>query len=119
MGFLDWVKGMPDGPLFYARSSSYAVGGGGGEGYKLPLSKKRAEQLAKWVRDVAGVTDPHVQPNHAWRHRFKTEARRINMPPDVRDYIQGHKPRTEGEEYGHMPLEVVAEWIGKMPPYSV
>lgn len=65
-----------------------------------PQSKKVGEHLAAWVRDI-GVTDPEVQPNHGWRHRFKTVSRRVGMDPEVRDRIQGHAPRTEGGSGDH------------------
>lgn len=37
-----------------------------------PASKIRAADLAKWVRKL-GIQAP--QPNHGWRHRWKTQAR--------------------------------------------
>ncbi|MCJ2183925.1 type I restriction-modification system subunit M N-terminal domain-containing protein [Novosphingobium sp. 1949] len=44
----------------------------------------------------------YVWPNHGRRHRFKAAARMVRMDPEVRDYIQGHRPRTEGEAYGYV-----------------
>lgn len=34
--------------------------------------KKVGERLRDWVRNQIGIIDPAVQPNHAWRHTFKT-----------------------------------------------
>jgi len=81
-----------------------------------PLSKQRASKLAEWVRGL-GVTTP--QPNHGWRHRWKTLARRADIPAEVRDAIQGHVPRTEGENYGNQPLDVLQAAVEKMPRYNV
>ncbi|WP_374304982.1 DUF6538 domain-containing protein [Methylocella sp.] len=103
-GFLKFVAARPEGPLFF----------GEGEGREMPAT--RAKRLAVWVREL-GVTDV-PQPNHGWRHRFKSEARRLNMPADVRDYLQGHAPRSEGEAYGHMPIELLVEWVAKLPRYE-
>lgn len=72
-GFLAAIAGRT-GPLFYD-PANYR---GGSEGN--PQSKKVAERLAKWVRQL-GVDDPEVQPNHGWRHRFKTQARLVGMSP--------------------------------------
>lgn len=91
-GFPDAVRGKV-GPLFYD-PARYR---GGAEGN--PQYKKTGEHLAGWVREL-GVDDPLVAPNHGWRHRFKSQAREVRMSDEIRDVIQGHVPRTEGETYG-------------------
>lgn len=83
-----------------------------------PQSKKVGEHLAAWVRGI-GVSDPDVQPNHGWRHRFKTESRRVRMDPEIRDRVQGHVPRTEGEGYGDVPPDVMLREISRLPKYVV
>ena len=83
-----------------------------------PQSKKVGEFLARWVRD-AGVDDPLVQPNHGWRHRFKSQARICRMDPEIRDYIQGHAPRTEGEAYGDISPKVTLREIKRLPAYDI
>lgn len=83
-----------------------------------PQAKKVGEHLARWVRGL-GVDDPDVQPNHGWRHRFKTQARRCRMDPETRDAIQGHVPRTEGEAYGDHPPEVMLREIKRLPRYEI
>jgi integrase len=83
-----------------------------------PQAKKVGEYLARWVREI-GVDDPHVLPNHGWRHRFKTQARLANMDPEIRDVIQGHSPRTEGEAYGDTFPEVSLREVSKLPSYSI
>lgn len=83
-----------------------------------PQAKKVGEHLARWVRDV-GVDDPTVQPNHGWRHRFKTVARDCGMSGEVRDYIQGHVPRTEGEKYGEFSPKVLLREIERLPSYKI
>ena len=81
-------------------------------------ARKVGDYLAKWVRDI-GVSDPAVQPNHGWRHRFKTLARRYRMDAEVRDVIQGHAPRTEGEAYGGTEIAVRYEAIKILPAYKL
>jgi integrase len=111
-GFPAVVAALKPGPLFYDPKRHR----GGSEGN--PQAKKVGEALARWVRDL-GVKDPAVAPNHGWRHRFKTAARAAGIDPETRDAIQGHKPRTEGEEYGFVPVSVMAAAIKKLPRYDV
>jgi integrase len=110
-GFLRAIAGK-EGPLFY----NPALQRGGSKGH--PQFKKVGEYLARWVREE-GVTDPNVWPNHGWRHRFKTQARMVGIDPEVRDFIQGHVPRTEGEAYGGTPAEVSWKAIKRMPRYKI
>lgn len=110
-GFLEAIAGAT-GPLFY--DPTLYRGGSKSN----PQYKKVGEYLARWVRDE-GVTDPNVWPNYGWRHRFKTEARRAGIDPEIRDAIQGHAPRTEGEAYGVMPIEVIWKAIMKLPRHKI
>lgn len=111
-GFLEVIEKARPGPLFYDPKRHR----GGKDGN--PQSKKVGEALARWVRDI-GVNDPNVQPNHGWRHRWKTVARLVEIDAETRDAIQGHKPRTEGEGYGVIPVAVKARAIKKLPRYDV
>lgn len=110
-GFLRAIAGAT-GPLFYD-PALYRDGSKGN-----PQYKKVGEYLARWVREE-GVADPNVWPNHGWRHRFKTEARRAGIDAETRDAIQGHVPRTEGEAYGKVPIEVIWPAIRKLPRYKI
>ncbi|WP_313809308.1 hypothetical protein [Sphingobium sp.] len=111
-GLLDVVRKAGAGPLFY--NPIRARGGSDGN----PHSKKVGERLAKWVREL-GVNDPHVQPNHAWRHLYKTIARRAGMEPEARDVIQGHAPRSVGEAYGDWPVDVLAKAMAMFPRFEI
>ena len=109
-GFLEAVRNR-SGPLFYD-PARYR---GGSEAN--PQSKKVGEFLAKWVRQL-GVDHPEIQPNHGWRHRFKTVARNCEMSPEIRDAIQGHVPRTEGEAYGEFQPSAMLRELIKLPRYD-
>lgn len=110
-GFLDVAAANPS-YLFFNPGRQR----GGSEGN--PHSKKVGEYLAHWVREI-GVADPNVQPNHGWRHRFKTVSRNVRMDPEVRDRIQGHAPRTEGEGYGDVSPAAMRREIELLPRYEV
>jgi integrase len=49
-------------------------------------------RLAETARET--VSDPRVQPNHGWRHRFTVKAAEAGLSDSVVDAIQGHAPRT-------------------------
>jgi integrase len=83
-----------------------------------PQSKKVGQHLANWVRTL-GVDDDRVQPNHGWRHRFKSQARLVRMDPEIRDLIQGHVPRTESEDYGDTFPEASLHEIKRLSRYAV
>jgi integrase len=59
---------------------------------------KTRERLAAWVRDL-GITDPEIQPNHAWRHTFKQRAARAKIEKVVRDTICGHATKAGADDY--------------------
>jgi hypothetical protein len=111
-GFIEFAKGVGSGPMFYAQSRKR-----GGQDAN-PLYKKPGERVAKWEREI-GITDPRQLPNHGWRHRFKTLARKFDMDPGVRDYLQGHVPHAEGEKYGDFEPSVLLREISKLPRYDI
>lgn len=110
-GFVSAIEAR-SGPLFYNLERRR---GGSDEN---PQPKKVGEHIADWVRQL-GVTDPLVQPNHGWRHRFKTLARTHRIDAEIRDAIQGHVPRTEGENYGEVPITAAYEAIKMLPYYAL
>jgi hypothetical protein len=110
-GFPEFVASRGPGPLFYDPKRRR---GGRDEN---PQASKVGEKLAEWVRKL-GVDDEGVHPNHGWRHRFNVVARRVRMVPEIRDAIKGHKPRTEGEEYGgDVEWDVMWQEIKLLPRY--
>jgi integrase len=111
-GFLAFVQKAGKGPLFYDPGRRR----GGSD--MNPQYKKIGERIGKWVREL-GVDDPSIMPNHGWRHRFKTVARKVKMDVGARDYMQGHVPATEGEAYGDFPPDVLLHEISKLPQYEV
>jgi integrase len=112
-GFLAFARGKrANAPLFYSVARQRKPD------RKNPTYASVGNKLAGWVRNL-GITDVLVAPNHGWRHRFKTVARKAGMDAEVRDAIQGHAPRTEGEDYGEVPPDVMFSEILKHPRYDV
>lgn len=102
-----------DGPVFYDPAATRRPGVGNRH------FKKVGERLAKWVREDVEIADPAIQPNHAWRHTFKTMSRAVEMPEIVSDAITGHAPKSVGQTYGSVPLRTLADAIAKLPRFEV
>jgi integrase len=106
LGFLEFVDKCTTEPLFYSEAAH--------------LEKRPAEvssgRLSTWLRK-SGLTPPGVQPNHAWRHRFKTQSIDLALNPRVVDAIQGHTGRTASDGYGDVSLRAKANAISMLPSY--
>ncbi|WGM30616.1 DUF6538 domain-containing protein [Brevundimonas sp. NIBR11] len=110
-GFPAVAKAAADAPIFY--NPALSRGGSAAN----PHSKKVGERLAKWVREV-GVTDPNVQPNHGWRHLFKTLGRTHGMKEEARDAFPGHADGTEGRSYGEREMPYLSAQLEKIPRFE-
>jgi len=108
VGFLDYVASKGSGPLFYASTTRTG---------KTPPASIVADRVAKWIRSL-GIADSSVQPNHGWRHRFKTVATELGLNARVVDAIQGHSARTAGDRYGDITLKAKQIAIAKFPTYN-
>jgi len=104
--FLEWSK---DGPLFH----------GGIDPAKYATKAVRiSSQLAEWLRS-SGLVPDGVQPNHAWRHRLKTQCRELTISDRVADAIQGHAGRTAADNYGDVTIKTKADAIARLPEYPL
>lgn len=110
LGILDMVKQRGSGPLFYVPNSKPR------EPNSTQWGNVRGK-VGEWVRNTVGITDGRIQPNHAWRHRFKVEARRAGIDREYTDAIQGHDDGTASVDYGDYPADVLLREIQKMPRY--
>ncbi|WP_316164537.1 MULTISPECIES: phage integrase N-terminal SAM-like domain-containing protein [unclassified Bradyrhizobium] len=110
-GFLDFVKGRREGPLFADKTR--------GDG-KPVGAESLVNRLRDWVRAI--VPDRDVQPNHAWRHRLKTQFRDLRIEQRVADVIQGwseEDSNNAGSGYGEVSLKAKADAIATIPRYQV
>jgi integrase len=102
-GFLDFVKASSEGHLF--------ISPGPGELGVRKAVKTARNKVNTFVREV--VPDPHVDPSHGWRHRFKTVGIEEGVEMRVLDAIQGHAPRNISEGYGEVTIRAKANAIGR------
>lgn len=108
-GFFDFLNSVAPGPLFHTEANP--------EKFAAKASRV-ANRLATWVRKSADVPKG-VQPNHAWRHRFKTQCRELGISDRVADAIQGHAGRTASDGYGDVTLKTKINAIDQLPAYDL
>ena len=103
-GFLSFVQASEAGPLF-AHVPPNRFGSRGGNATKV---------LGRWVRSL-GLTDPRLSPNHSWRHRLKTLARRHGLSLDIINAITGHGHKTVADAYGEFEVSSLYRELSKIP----
>jgi hypothetical protein len=115
-GFLDYRdrREKLGKPLFYDPARSR--GGKAGN----PQFKKVAERLAEWLHGLELIPEG-VQPNHAWRHLFKSMARHLKMDREVEGFITGHRPKDSNasNDYGDRWVKTMAAEIEKYPRFKI
>ncbi len=109
LGFLDFVKASGAGHLFISPSDDEL-------GVRKAVKTAR-NKVNMFVREV--VPDPHVDPSHGWRHRFKTVGIDEGVEMRVLDAIQGHAPRNISEGYGEVTIKAKANAIAKFPAVNL
>ncbi|WP_446980851.1 DUF6538 domain-containing protein [Rhizobium leguminosarum] len=109
-GFPDFVSKAADGYLFMKVTGDTMEAQRG-------AWRTTKNRVRDFVREI--VKDPEVQPNHAWRHRFMTIGRNLEIAQDVRFSITGHTTKDEGADYGDKTVDAKAAAIAKYPRYEV
>ncbi len=122
MGLLDYVQSVTEGPLFFDGADPEVLDKPDGEHdyAKKKPEEMRASELATWVRHVAKL-DKDVDPNHFWRHTFKTiaQSRRVRMEERWRDALTGHSVKSVGRKYEHPDIGDLAEAMALYPRYEL
>lgn len=107
-GFLDFVEKAEGEALFYSDAADQE---------KRP-AETSSGRLSTWLK-TSKLTPEGVQPNHAWRHRFKTISRDLALDPRVVEAIQGHSGRTAADGYGEVSLKAKYAAILQLSCYAV
>ncbi|WP_220432306.1 site-specific integrase [Falsirhodobacter xinxiangensis] len=114
MGLPRMIRSLENGPVF---CNMKPIRG------KIADPVERAQsvgaKVGTWVREIAGITDPALQPNHAWRHRFKTMARDYGIDMEVRDAIQGHEDGRAASNYGEVSIRAMWNAIQRLPRFEI
>ena len=108
-GFIRFVEEAGQGPLFH--NGKYPE--------KFAAKAVRmTNQVGTWLQE-SGIVPSGVQPNYAWRYRFKTQARDIGADIHVVDGIQGHAGRTASDGYGDVSITAKLRVIDALPDYDL
>lgn len=80
-----------------------------------------SEELSKFIRSLGIDRETEqgkpLQPNHAWRHRFKTIGTRHGLDGDARRHIEGRAQDNSDRLYGD--TEGLRREIDKLPPIDI
>ncbi|TCD15258.1 tyrosine-type recombinase/integrase [Oricola cellulosilytica] len=108
-GFIQFVLDAAEGPLFLNTIAG-----------ATPRTAVDTAQirLRQWLHRN-DLVPSNMQPNHAWRHRFKTLGREVGIDSRILDAIQGHAPRTASEHYGDVTLRAMKNALDKIPRYNL
>ncbi|MDF2809223.1 MAG: integrase family protein [Microvirga sp.] len=111
LGFPEFVRSRGDGPLFYDPKRRVKADA------KTSQAEVQAIHLAAWVRKEAKL-DARLNPNHAWRHTFKTRLMEARVEQGVRDLLVGHTVFGVARSYEHASPAFFAAELNKAPRYS-
>jgi hypothetical protein len=107
-GFIEFLQQSKPGHLFCKVGKEGTTAGPADGVYKRVLTM---------VRNV--LTDPRVQPNHAWRYTFKTYGTDAGLHDLTIDAICGHAARTQGEKYRGITFKKRLEVMAEFPRYKL
>jgi len=116
--FLAFVASASNKPLFYdpKRRAKNDLRNGGKPAGTQP-SEIQGRSLGRWIRRTVKL-DAGVDPNHGWRHTWKTRALGAGIEERLRDAITGHSVSTVGRRYETPTLTMLADAMGRFPRYK-
>ncbi len=106
-GIIEFIRDTRGGPLFFEDPEDIDK--------RLDRARSAGEKVRKWVRNTVGLADKRIQPNHAWRHRFKTLCYNAGIETRYADAIQGHEDGNAASSYGDMEVLALKREIEKIP----
>lgn len=103
-GFLDYVKSLPDGPLFPQKKPDK-------HGRR---SSGLSDDIGKFLRDIGVKKDGRL--SHAsFRHFYKTLCRGCHIDREIHDALTGHADGTASNGYGVVSVAALKAAIQKLP----
>lgn len=113
IGFVEMISKLPAGPVFFNPLTSRK------DVDTVLRARNAGARVWRWVREIVKITDARLQPNHAWRHRFKTLARDHDIAAEYTDAIQGHEDGRAASDYGETTLRVLWREVQKLPRVDI
>ncbi|MBL4930048.1 integrase [Tabrizicola sp. KVB23] len=108
-GFIRFVEQSDAGPMFHNGKDSAKF---------AAKAVRMTNQVGTWLQEC-GLVPAGMQPNYAWRHRFKTQARDLGADIRIVDGIQGHAGRTASDGYGDVSITAKSRVIDSLPDYDL
>lgn len=108
-GFLEFVKASAPGPLFYPPMKGQRT---------VAAARTVSGRISNWLQKEKLVPEG-LQPNHGWRHAFRTTGQEVEIGDRILDAITGHSGRTAGDEYGDVTVIAKKKAIDKLPDFPV
>jgi site-specific recombinase XerD len=82
--------------------------------------KVAKQHLQRFAREALGIEPKSgLQPNHAWRHTFKTIGREAEIDSEILDAIEGHTPKSVGGRYGEITPKAMAKALERFPRFTL
>jgi integrase len=103
-GFLEYVRDLPDGPLFPQLDPDRD-------------GRRRADasrKLGVWRRESAGITDRR-KVNHSHRHSVETLMCAAGIRERTAFAVTGHTPQSSGDKYIHPSVKMLKQAVEKIP----
>jgi integrase len=101
-GFIEYWRELPKGGPLFPDLTDGRYGRAGTATKNIGRWLRRVQQAA----GIPLVEEPRFAPNHSWRHRFKSEARRVGtdqrpiMSEETSDALTGHYEGKVSRDYG-------------------
>jgi hypothetical protein len=109
MGLARIIQPLPPGPVFYSTAFKKK------DADRLSRARNAGARVWEWV---VKITDDRLQPNDAWRHRFKTVARDGNIAPEYMDAIQGHEDGRAASDYDETTIKTLRREMQKLSRFD-
>ncbi|WP_281983399.1 tyrosine-type recombinase/integrase [Thalassorhabdomicrobium marinisediminis] len=110
LGLEEFFKRSAEGALFFEPQQTDA------EAHKA--AQNAGDKIRDWIKCDPSLKVPHVQPNHAWRHRFKSEAIDVGMDDRLSKALMGHADTNVSSSYGRNSMKALQRAIGLMRRYE-
>ncbi|GAB5509190.1 MAG: hypothetical protein Rhims3KO_05910 [Hyphomicrobiales bacterium] len=119
MGFPDYAQAADKEHLFLWRRRNRQSGHP--KGIMLPVKLGSAKnEMQDFCRQAAKLeAGSGVQPNHAWRHTFKTIGFEAELEERIMDAINGHAPRSASQGYGEITPKAMARALERFPRFKL
>lgn len=110
-GFVEFLNSSPSGPLFYDRIRFKPNS-------ETSPAEQQTKKISQWLRTTVQL-DPGVDPNHGWRHTWKTRALAAGIEERLRDAITGHRVASVGRRYETPSLSMLTAAMKQFPRYDL